>query len=78
MNTILQALKPENALSGVVEKQFLVDVLYEREVREWFKFYAGGGFRVYRNLSHDKKEDGSDAWIRSGVKFNFNPVDMKF
>ena len=53
-------------------------MLYEREVREWFKFYAGGGFRVYRNLSHDKKEDGSDAWIRSGVKFYFNPVDMKF
>ena len=73
-----KALKSEETLSGVVEKQFLVDVLYEREVREWFKFYAGGGFRVYRNLSHDKKEDGSDAWIRSGVKFNFNPVDMKF
>jgi hypothetical protein len=72
------ALKSEDALSGVVEKQFLVDVLYERKVRDWFQFYAGGGFRVYRNLSHDKHEDGSDAWIRSGVKFNFNPVDLKF
>lgn len=73
-----EALKPESSLSGVVEKQFLVDVLYERSVRDWFKFYAGGGFRVYRNLAHDRHEDGSDAWIRSGVKFNFNPVDLKF
>ena len=72
------AIKSENSLSGVVEKQFLVDVLYEREVNDWFKFYAGGGFRVYRNLAHDKNEDGADAWIRSGVKFSFNPVDMKF
>jgi hypothetical protein len=72
------ALKSEDALSGVVEKQFVVDALYERKVQDWFKFYFGGGFRVYHNLSHDKKEDGSDAWIRSGVKFNFNPVDMKF
>ncbi|SHK19046.1 hypothetical protein [Fibrobacter sp. UWB12] len=73
-----KALKSENSLSGIVEKQFLVDVLYERKVSDWFKFYAGGGFRVFRNLAHDKNEDGSDAWIRSGVKFNFNPVDMKF
>jgi hypothetical protein len=72
------ALKPENALSGVVETQFVVDALYEETVTDWFKYYAGGGFRVYRNLSHDKREDGSDAWIRSGVKFNFNPVDLKF
>ena len=72
------ALAAENSLSGVVEKQFLVDVLYERNVTEWFKIYAGGGFRVYRNLAHDKNEDGSDAWIRSGLKFSFNPVDMKF
>lgn len=73
-----RALNAENSLSGVVEKQFLVDVLYERIVTGWFKFYVGGGFRVYRNLAHDKREDGSDAWIRSGVKFNFNPVDLKF
>jgi hypothetical protein len=73
-----KALKEENSLSGVVEKQFLVDAVYERTVTDWFKFYAGGGFRVYRNLAHDKNEDGSDAWIRSGVKFNFNPVNMKF
>ena len=73
-----RAVKSENSLSGVVEKQFLVDVLYERKISDWFKLYAGGGFRVYRNLAHDKNEDGSDAWIRSGVKFNFNPVDTKF
>ena len=72
------ALKPENALSGVVETQFVVDALYEETVTDWFKYYVGGGFRVYRNLSHDKREDGSDAWLRSGVKFNFNPVDLKF
>lgn len=64
--------------SGVVEKQFVFDVLYERKVREWFQFYVGGGFRIYRNLGHDKSEDGADAWLRSGVKFNFNPLDMKF
>ncbi|MBR6943450.1 MAG: hypothetical protein IKH55_10500 [Fibrobacter sp.] len=73
-----KALKEENSLSGVVEKQFLVDAVYERTVTDWFKFYAGGGFRVYRNLAHDKNEDGADAWIRSGVKFSFNPVDKKF
>ena len=73
-----KALNAENSLSGVVEKQFLFDALYEKEATDWFKFYVGGGFRIYRNLAHDKKEDGSDAWIRSGVKFNFNPVDLKF
>ena len=73
-----EALNAENSLSGVVEKQFLVDALYENEFNDWFKFYVGGGFRVYRNLAHDKTEDGADAWIRSGVKFNFNPVDTKF
>ena len=72
------ALKAENSLSGIVEKQFVVDAIYESVVTDWFKFYVGGGFRVYRNLAHDKNEDGSDGWIRSGVKFNFNPVDMKF
>ena len=55
-----------------------MDALYENVVNDWFRFYVGGGFRVYRNLAHDKTEDGSDAWIRSGVKFNFNPVDLKF
>ena len=73
-----EAIKSENTLSGVVETQLVFDALYERVVTDWFKFYVGGGFRVYRNLAHDKTEDGSDAWIRSGVKFNFNPVDLKF
>ena len=72
------ASNADHTLSGVVEKQFLVDVLYDRRVNEWFKFYVGGGFRVYSNLAHDKNEDGAGAWIRSGVKFNFTPVDMKF
>ena len=66
------------APSGVEEAQYLMDVLYKRQVNGWLSFYVGGGFRVYDNLAHDVSEDGADGWIRSGVKFNFNPVDMKF
>ena len=73
-----KALNSESSLSGVVEKQFLTDVLYEQNFNEWFRFYVGGGFRIYRNLAHKKNRDGADAWLRSGVKFNFNPVDTKF
>lgn len=73
-----EALNAEEALSGVVETQIVVDALYERKFTEWFKAYLGGGFRFYSNLAHRKKKDGSDAWIRSGIKFNFNPVDLKF
>ena len=34
--------------------------------------------RLYENLAHENGNDGVDGWLRSGVRFNFNPVDMKF
>ena len=64
--------------SGVEEAQYLIDVLYRMKVNGWFGFYVGGGFRKYENLAHVKGDDGFDGWIRSGVKFSFNPVDTKF
>ena len=48
------------------------------QVNGWFGFYVGGGFRKYENLAHESGDDGYDGWIRSGVKFTFNPVDTKF
>ncbi|MCQ2105326.1 MAG: hypothetical protein MJZ26_05995 [Fibrobacter sp.] len=73
-----EAIKADNSLSGVVETQYVMDVLYQNKVNRWFSFYLGGGFRIYENLDHVKKEDGADGWVRSGVKFNFNPVDYRF
>ena len=64
--------------SGVEEAQYLVDILYKMQMTSWFGFYLGGGGRVYENLDHVRGDDGVDGWIRSGIKFNFNPVDMKF
>ena len=66
------------APSGVEEAQYLIDALYKMKVNDWFGFYIGGGFRKYENLAHEKGDDGYDGWIRSGVKFTFNPVDTKF
>lgn len=68
----------ENSPSGVEEAQYLVDALYKMKVNGWFDFYVGGGFRKYENLAHVKGDDGYDGWLRSGVKFSFNPVDTKF
>jgi hypothetical protein len=48
------------------------------QYNSWFGFYLGGGVRKYRNLAHDRDEDGIDGWIRSGIKMTFNPVDTKF
>lgn len=68
----------EGATSGVEEAQYMLDVLYQMKVNGWFSFYLGGGARIYENLAHNEGEDGFDGWLRSGVRFSFNPVDMKF
>ena len=68
----------ENSPSGIEEAQYLIDGLYRMKVNNWFSFYLGGGLRKYENLSHENGNDGVDGWLRSGVKFTFNPVDMKF
>ena len=68
----------KNSTSGVEEAQYLFDVLYQQKMNHWFSFYLGGGFRIYENLAHENGDNGADGWVRSGVKFNFNPVDMKF
>lgn len=68
----------DGSLSGVVETQYVLDVLYQMKVNGWFGFYLGGGGRFYENLAHVKGDDGFDGWLRSGVRFNFNPVDTKF
>lgn len=66
------------APSGVEEAQYLFDGVYRMKVNGWFGFYLGGGMRLYENLAHENGNDGVDGWLRSGVRFNFNPVDMKF
>ena len=72
------AIKEEKSPSGVVETQKLVDALYTLQYNSWLAIYLGGGYRFYKNLAHDKHEDGNDGWIRSGIKMTFNPVDTKF
>ena len=64
--------------SGVEETQYLIDGVYRMKVNNWFAFYIGGGMRYYENLAHVNGDDGVDGWLRSGVKFTFNPVDKKF
>jgi len=72
------AVAEESPTSGVEEAQYTVDILYQNKFNGWFGFYLGGGGRIYENLAHINGKDGMDGWIRSGVKFNFNPVDVKF
>ena len=72
------AIKEENSPSGVKESQSVFDALYSLQYNSWLGIYLGGGFRTYENLGHDKREDGADGWIRSGIKMTFNPVDTKF
>ncbi len=72
------AIKEEYSPSGIEEKQYVLDGLYSMQYNSWFGFYLGGGVRKYRNLAHDRDEDGIDGWIRSGIKMTFNPVDTKF
>lgn len=73
-----EAIRDEYAPSSHVEAQYVFDALYSMRYNNWFSFYLGGGFRVYENLAHDVGKDGADGWIRSGVKFTFNPVDYRF
>ena len=68
----------ENSPSGIEEAQYLLDGVYRMKVNGWFGFYVGGGFRYYENLAHVKGDDGFDGWLRSGIRFTFNPVDLKF
>lgn len=64
--------------SGVEEAQYLIDGIYRMKVNSWFAFYIGGGMRYYENLAHEKGDNGVDGWLRSGVKFTFNPLTRSF
>lgn len=72
------AIREKKAPSGVEEAQYIINALYTLEYSRYFSIYLGGGFRIYDNLAHNSGKDGSDGWIRSGVKFTFNPIDTKF
>lgn len=72
------ALDASGFTTGLEEAQYIVDVLYQDKIWNWFEVYIGGGFRIYENLDHINGEDGVDGWIRSGIRFNFNPVDFRF
>lgn len=72
-----RAVATRKSPSGREEAQYIADALYQMQYNSWFAFYVGGGVRYYDNLAHDLDEDGFDGWIRSGVKFTFNPVDVR-
>lgn len=65
------AVAASGVLSGKVEEQWVLDLIYRNQVTDYFKFYLGGGARRYENLDHLKKEDGADFWLRSGVALSF-------
>ncbi|MDR1760254.1 MAG: hypothetical protein LBR60_06985 [Fibrobacter sp.] len=67
-----EALQSKKPLSGVVERQYLADILYSYRLMNAFSVFAGGGGRKYRNLSHEQGENGQDFWFRAGVKVSFS------
>ena len=67
-----EALASKHTLSGIVETEFLFDLLYKRKFWNEFTLYLGGGGTFYENLDHVEGENGFDFWIRSGVSFTFS------
>lgn len=61
------AINSPNGLSGVVETQFVADLIYYREWNRFFRFYLGGGGRLAKNFEHVQGKTGNDFWLRSGI-----------
>jgi len=61
------AIQTSNGLSGVVESQYIADLIYYRECGRFVKLYLGGGARFVQNFEHQKVEKEKDFWLRSGI-----------
>lgn len=61
----------EGVLSGIVEYQYVADLLYRNQVNKFLKLYLGGGVRHYDNLDHIKHENGEDFWLKTGLALSF-------
>jgi len=61
------AIQTSNGLSGVVESQYIADLIYYRECGRFVKLYLGGGARFVQNFKHQKGEKEKDFWLRSGI-----------
>lgn len=61
------AIQSTNGLSGVVETQYVADLIYFREWNRFIKVYLGGGARLVQNLDHQEDTKDKDFWLRSGI-----------
>lgn len=66
------ALSSKKPLSGIVEREYLVDILYSYRLMDAFSFWCGGGGRIYRNLSHIQGDNSRDLWLRLGVSISLS------
>ncbi|MCK9181400.1 MAG: hypothetical protein M0P13_00780 [Fibrobacteraceae bacterium] len=66
-----EAVVCKQALSGVVERQYILDLTYKASFWKGLQARLGGGVRHYRNLDHIEGADGFDFWLTSGISLNF-------
>lgn len=66
-----EAIDTDGVLSGIVEYQYLAELVYKNQLTDYLKIYAGGGIRHYDNLDHIKKENGEDFWLKTGLALSF-------
>ncbi|MFA6342845.1 MAG: hypothetical protein WCX75_08305 [Fibrobacteraceae bacterium] len=67
-----EAVQCSSPLSGIVETQYVVDLVYRWQALERLELHLGGGGRLYENLDHEKGEDGADFWLKTGVTWDIS------
>lgn len=65
------AMEADEVLSGIVETQWLMNLLYNRQMFSFLNIYLGGGMRYVENHDHIKNKNDTDFWLRSGVSLSF-------
>lgn len=67
-----EALACKRTLSGIVERQYVADFTYRIALFGGLRARLGGGIRKYRNLEHEKGDDGVDFWGVAGVDWDIS------
>ena len=70
-DTYEAAIDANKVLSGTVESQWLVNIIYHQQVFSFLDIYLGGGLRFVENLDHLPGNDETDFWLRSGLSLSF-------
>lgn len=65
------ALSSDKVLSGVVESQWLANLIYRQKIFSFMDIYLGGGMRYVENLDHEQGNDETQFWLRSGLSLSF-------